>query len=104
VLSVFLCSRAGIPLEYEASDHGHRIIAANGARNALCWLRATRYVELSSQRNETETKQFHNCFKTVLKLVSVSFRCADSLTAVIAMELSYSLSNTDIRRSLNKST
>jgi len=32
-----------------------------------------RSVKLSAQRNETTTKQFHNCFKTVLKLYCFSF-------------------------------
>jgi len=39
-------------------------------------------LKLCAQRNETETKQFQNCFETVSKLSSVSFRSADSLSAV----------------------
>jgi len=31
------------------------------------------YLKLTAQRNETETKQFQNCFETVLKLFCFSF-------------------------------
>jgi len=41
-----------------------------------------RQLELSAQRNETEIKQFQNCFKTVF--VSASFRSADSLIQILA--------------------
>ena len=46
---------------------------------------SSRHFAQTAQRNETEAKQFRNSFETVSKLfwrcfVSVSFRCADSLT------------------------